>query len=858
MFHPDPLSADTRRLVTIPRVPEAALLRPRLSLERTSRITSVWASPGAGKTTLLVQWANEMQRGGRTVAWVGLPADGTQLLTLRELVGASLARAGSTGFPIDLGDTIEPITVFFDDLHRLRNREDAAWLADLCRSHPANVHLVLAGRYPPPSLSGLPLAQDLSELRSRDLAFSDDETALLLESKGIQLGEAGLRSVQQRTEGWAAAIVLLTGWLVHTGQRTALPDDFGGDHRAVADYLVTEVLNEVAPEARDFLLTTAAVDSLTVPLAVALTGRSDSGAVLADLESTTSLISHSDDTESVYVFHTVLLSYLRAEARRRDFAGYVTAERVAAQWYRRHSRATTALDVLLRTDAVDDILDLLHEEGMGLIFSGNSPVVRRALDHLAALNVNSVATHLLDVMITAPYLPDSVRADFHLAAVEASVPSASTDLRLIHAALVVMRADRSAATAALDTLDALEQDSRTGNELTDSRVLDALIFCALARAVALGERGRIPDALDTIRPALASAHRSHRRRWLDLNLVDVAATLATQAGGWAEAMEFQNLILSDAKPSAQSPDLASARVTLAQQLARFHAGFDPRLSDLDGVLHSDDHHLDVPLTVHSRALRLLVLLDSGGDERAYLDELHQLLHIHGRRNPLVLAMCAYPYLSRTLRLHDRYRSGEVRDFICGTLGAESLEGVLATAHFAGVGGRFDSVESSLERALDNSHRAWDHATLVSGWLLLAGWAEQSGREVIVDFRLLRALAVAEPMRARRPFLNDGAQGVALLEPRLGRLGPYDDFGLSVVAAARRSRLSFALPGAPTLTQKERDILRELPRHQSISEIAHKQGLSPNTIKTHLRSVYQKLDVSGRAAAVDKATEQGLL
>ncbi len=845
-----------RRLVSIPRVPDAVLPRPRLSLERAPRITSVWASAGAGKTTLLVQWAKEVQRGGRTVAWLSLPADGTQVLPLRKLVEASLSRAGIVDF-VDLADVTPPITVFFDDLHRVREREDAAWLADLCRSTPENVHLVLAGRYPPPSLSGLPLAQDGPELRSGDLAFSDDETSLLLESQGIHLEDAGLHAVQQRTEGWAAAIVLLTGWLDRSEQRTTLPTDFGGDHRAVADYLVTEVLNHVAPEARDFLLTTAAVDSLTVPLAVALTGRSDSGAVLADLESTTALISRSDDSESVYVYHTVLLSYLRAEARRRDFTAYTSVERAAASWYRRHSRADTALELLLRADAVEDILDLLHHEGMGLIFSGNSPVVRRALDYLAALDITSVATHLLDVMVTAPYLPDTVRADFHLAAVTASVPSASADLRLIHAALVTVRAESAAVPQALDSLDALEHDLRTTHELSGSRVLDALIFCALARAIALSRVGRIVEALDTLRPALASAHRSHRRRWLDLNLIDVAATLATQAGGWAEAMEFRDLVLSDAQPSAP-PDLASARIVLAQQLARFHAGFDPRLSELESILHSEDHHLDVPLTVYSAALRLLLLLDSGGDERALLDELHQLLHSHGRRNPLVLAMCADPYLTRTLRLHDRHRSLEARDFICGVLGAESLEGALATAHVAGGGGRFDSVESSLERALDDGHRAWDHATPVAGWLLLSGWAEQSGRDAIADARLVRALAAAEPIRARRPFLSGSGQGVALLEPRLGRLGPYEEFGLSVIDAANRLNRATPSPGAPTLTQKERDILRELPRHQTISEIAQKQGLSPNTIKTHLRSVYQKLAVSGRAAAVGKAMEQGLL
>ena len=72
------------------------------------------------------------------------------------------------------------------------------------------------------------------------------------------------------------------------------------------------------------------------------------------------------------------------------------------------------------------------------------------------------------------------------------------------------------------------------------------------------------------------------------------------------------------------------------------------------------------------------------------------------------------------------------------------------------------------------------------------------------------------------------------------------------------------PGPPPgslfelLTPKEQEILHELPQYQTVQSIAARQQLSPNTVKTHIRSLYQKLGVSNRAAAVSKAIENGLL
>ena len=61
-----------------------------------------------------------------------------------------------------------------------------------------------------------------------------------------------------------------------------------------------------------------------------------------------------------------------------------------------------------------------------------------------------------------------------------------------------------------------------------------------------------------------------------------------------------------------------------------------------------------------------------------------------------------------------------------------------------------------------------------------------------------------------------------------------------------------------LTPREAEILRLVADGGGDGEIARTLSLSESTVKTHLRSVYSKLDVSGRAAAVASALRQGII
>ncbi|WP_342316665.1 HD domain-containing phosphohydrolase [Lysobacter sp. FW306-1B-D06B] len=130
----------------------------------------------------------------------------------------------------------------------------------------------------------------------------------------------------------------------------------------------------------------------------------------------------------------------------------------------------------------------------------------------------------------------------------------------------------------------------------------------------------------------------------------------------------------------------------------------------------------------------------------------------------------------------------------------------------------------------------------------------------LEGRILAAAAAMAALRMARPWRDaypETAAGELLMaEAAEGR---YD---VDVVRALLdKPRSPTARPVAPPtalLTDREREILRWISLGASNKQVAQKLSISPSTVRTHVESVFRKLDCSTRAAATLKATQLGLL
>ncbi|HEY6889938.1 MAG TPA: LuxR C-terminal-related transcriptional regulator, partial [Solirubrobacter sp.] len=138
-------------------------------------------------------------------------------------------------------------------------------------------------------------------------------------------------------------------------------------------------------------------------------------------------------------------------------------------------------------------------------------------------------------------------------------------------------------------------------------------------------------------------------------------------------------------------------------------------------------------------------------------------------------------------------------------------------------------------------------------LLLDALSDDDPR--VADVAIGAALAQAEATGHRSVFATLGERGADLLRRQVRQ-------GTAHAALAAELLTLTDCAAAPArcepLTEREQAVLRLLPSPLSAQEIASELSISRNTVKTHLRSLYRKLDAADRRDAVDHARDHGLL
>lgn len=151
---------------------------------------------------------------------------------------------------------------------------------------------------------------------------------------------------------------------------------------------------------------------------------------------------------------------------------------------------------------------------------------------------------------------------------------------------------------------------------------------------------------------------------------------------------------------------------------------------------------------------------------------------------------------------------------------------------------------------------------VQAWVLEARLAQEDGRNGRARLLVARALRAAAADGLRRPLASDRVWLRTFVErdPALKREHRAFIASLHGDGGAVPSAQAPSVPPAQlieALTQRETEVLALLAEMYSTEEIAEELFLSVNTVKTHIKGIFRKLDVNRRNAAVRRGRELGL-
>ena len=147
------------------------------------------------------------------------------------------------------------------------------------------------------------------------------------------------------------------------------------------------------------------------------------------------------------------------------------------------------------------------------------------------------------------------------------------------------------------------------------------------------------------------------------------------------------------------------------------------------------------------------------------------------------------------------------------------------------------------------------------WGVLRSLAAQAADLTRAHRYLQTALELAQPHGYLATIIEQGPGIAALLRslPADTDLKPYvDELSVRAEAGAAPSKSPAGLlPGGP-LSDRELTVLRLLSSLLTTTEIAGALSVSPNTLKSHMKSIYRKLDANSRADSVREGEARGLI
>lgn len=373
-------------------------LLKQLGQQSLRKLTLVQSPAGFGKSTLLAQWREVLPFAS---AWLSLDRDDaeparflkyliaalqtTQQITCEEarrcLEGSGrLAAHDVIGCLInEIVELQQPLALFLDDYHLVDRPEISAILQDLINFSPSNFYLVVASRTVPSfPVASLRAQGRVTEIGEADMRFDREEASgFFVELRGLDLSPQEVDALTGKTEGWIAGLQLATLSLQDPEHRQNFIEDFSGNIRDVADYLATEVLGQQDQDTQLFLLKTSLLERINAELAHALTGRSDSQAVLEALEAKNLFLVPLDNVRKWYRYHHLFREFLYARLRRELGQELKQLASAASHWFLQAGFTEEAINYALETGDGQYAADLLEQHALSLIYDGRLPQVER-------------------------------------------------------------------------------------------------------------------------------------------------------------------------------------------------------------------------------------------------------------------------------------------------------------------------------------------------------------------------------------------------------------------------------------------------------------------------------------------------
>ncbi len=883
------------------------------------KLTLISAPAGFGKTTLVSEWVAGCKRlePEIRVAWLSLDKGDNDPTCFLNYLVAALQTAGPkvgerilgtlqssqsqlppiesllTNLLNDLTAISDNLMLVLDDYHVIENQSLNEAIAFLIEHLPPHLHLIIATREDPPfPLSRWRVRGQLTELRAADLRFTPAEANEFLNLvMGLSLSAENIAALEARTEGWIAGLQLASLSMQGREDITGFIQAFTGSHHFVLDYLVEEVLQRRSEHIRSFLLQISILDRFCAPLCNAVTEREDGKEMLDVLERSNLFLILLDDKRQWYRFHHLFADVLRAHLMEAQPDRVAALHSRASAWYEENGLRSDAIRHALAAPDFECAAGLIELAWSAMDQSYQSSTWLGWVKMLPAELVRSQpvlsvgyawalldggeleasesrlldAEHRLDIPTDQTVVVD--REQFR------SLPASIATARAYHA--LALGNIPNTVKFAEKALELTPEDDRT-------RYVQATSLLGIAQYT--------NGDLEAAERSLADFQAKLRKIGEIQTLIGITFLLADTRialGHLRDAESSYQQALSLATEKGEPLPIGTS--DLYRGLGELYV----EKGDLDTAAQylrtgqKLGERTELTNWLHRYYVSLARLKEAQGDLDGALGLLDEAERVQ-IRNPLpdmrpIAAFKARVWLkqgnldkamewAREQGLSVDDDLPFIREFDYITLARV----LIAAGKNDRISGSIDEAIRLLGRLLQAAETGARLGSAIQILLLQALAFQAQGDLLHASTLLKRALALAEPEGYIRIFVDEGEAMRMLIEKQTRNLDPpRRDFSDKILAAfiqpavalkshpigqsapIGRSGLNGNSGMVEPLSERELEVLKLLRSELSGPEIARRLIVSLNTLRTHTKSIYNKLGVNNRRAAVRRAGELNL-
>ncbi len=402
--------------ISVPTAPVTNLARVGLDeiveTAQDKRLILICAPAGYGKTTIMSQWADLLEKKGEKTAWLTLDSSDNDpgrlyfyldlVLSnreIREVAGAEidtdLIRGVSSAHASLLAALLEkpqaPKTIFIDDFESIQNPESQNLVELLQSQAPSGVKLIVATRTLPPwKLAKLKVTGSMLEIGPDQLRLQSSEIAefhLLPIARTVS--DAVFDRIVDVMEGWVAGVQL--SLLAIKDQPR--PEDFvarllgrTGDINA---FLTEEVFNSLEKSVQDFLLFTGILERFSAPLCEAMTNNTNGEDTINEMVRRGLFVQSLDQHNEWYRYHNIFKTYLQNRLLSQYTDQVEKLHEIAAKWFAENGQFEEGVYHAIEAGRQGLAAELLSRSIRTMVERGQLETVERYISNLDAEQIGS-------------------------------------------------------------------------------------------------------------------------------------------------------------------------------------------------------------------------------------------------------------------------------------------------------------------------------------------------------------------------------------------------------------------------------------------------------------------------------------